>query len=527
MANEKVDVVIVGAGASGSVYASTMAKAGKKVVLLEAGPDWQLGDLISSDIWGRRIKPAGPPFLLEGKNPFAYVYQAGWGVGGAALHYFANFPRLMPNDFKVKTEHGKGLDWPISYADLAPYYDRVARDVGVSGDAKAEEIWRPAGEPYPMPPMKTFRGGEVWKKGFESVGIRLVPAAVGMNSIEYKGRPACLYDGWCHVGCPIGALANPLVTYLADAKKAGAEVRPHATVTRVLTNAAGDKVTGVEYYDARKEKQVQEASVVVLAAWSAQNPRLMLNSATDKHAKGLANRSGLLGKYMTAHFSSGTSAIFEEDLQPYMGTIGTQYFSYDRYDKNAHKAKGAFGSTFIVAGSAQKYSALGGVANSRGDLFGAELTTFMQRAARGYTRIGAFGEEMPDIENRVELASDKDEFGMPLGKIVHSYNDDAVALFNANFEEGLTIAKATGAKEVWSNRGAMPTIHLMGGTIMGNSAADSVTNSYGQTHEIANLWIAGPGIFPTSGAPNPTYTIFALSVRGSEHLAGNWAAVAG
>jgi choline dehydrogenase-like flavoprotein len=527
MANEKVDVVIVGAGASGSVYASTMAKAGKKVVLLEAGPDWQLGDLISSDIWGRRIKPAGPPFLLEGKNPFGYVYQAGWGVGGAALHYFANFPRLMPNDFKVKTEHGKGLDWPISYADLAPYYDRVARDVGVSGDAKAEEIWRPAGEPYPMPPMKTFRGGEVWKKGFESVGIRLVPAAVGMNSTEYKGRPACLYDGWCHVGCPIGALANPLVTYLADAKKAGAEVRPHATVTRVLTNAAGDKVTGVEYYDARKQKQVQEASVVVLAAWSAQNPRLMLNSATDKHAKGLANRSGLLGKYMTAHFSSGTSAIFEEDLQPYMGTIGGQYFSYDRYDKNAHKAKGAFGSTFIVAGSAQKYSALGGVANSRGDLFGAELTTFMQRAARGYTRIGAFGEEMPDIENRVELASDKDEFGMPLGKIVHSYNDDAVALFNANFEEGLTIAKATGAKEVWSNRGAMPTIHLMGGTITGNSAANSVTNSYGQTHEIANLWIAGPGIFPTSGAPNPTYTIFALSVRGSEHLAGNWAAVAG
>jgi choline dehydrogenase-like flavoprotein len=527
MANDKVDVVIVGAGASGSVYAAVMAKAGKKVVLLEAGPDWQLGDLISSDFWGRRIKPAGPPFLLEGKNPYGYVYQAGWGVGGAALHYFANFPRLMPTDFKVKTQYGKGLDWPIDYPDVAPYYDKVARDVGVSGDAKAEEIWRPAGEPYPMPPMKTFRGGEVWKKGFEAVGIRLVPAAVGMNSTPFKGRPACIYDGWCHVGCPIGALANPLVTYLAEARKAGAEVRAHASVTRVLTNAAGDKVTGVEYFDAGKAKQVQEASVVVLAAWSAQNPRLMLNSATDKHAQGLANRSGLLGKYMTSHFSSGTSAIFEEDLQPYMGTIGAQYFSYDRYDKNAHKGKGAFGSTFITAGSAQRFSGLGGVANARGDLFGPELAAYMKRAARGYTRIGAFGEELPSLENRVELASDKDEFGMPLGRIVHSYNDDAVALFNANFEEGLAIAKATGAKEVWSNRGAMPTIHLMGGTIMGRSAADSVTNSYGQTHEIANLWIAGPGLFPTSGAPNPTYTIFALSLRGAEHLAASWSTVAG
>jgi choline dehydrogenase-like flavoprotein len=527
MANEKVDVVIVGAGASGSVFTAVMAKAGKKVVLLESGPDWQLGDLISSDIWGRRIKPAGPPFLLEGKNPYGYVYQAGWGVGGAALHYFANFPRLMPNDFKVKTQHGKGLDWPIDYSDVAPYWDRVARDVGVSGDAKAEEIWRPAGEPYPMPPMKTFPGGEVWKNGFAAAGIRLAPAAVGINSTEYKGRPACIYDGWCHVGCPIGALANPLVTYLAEARKAGAVVRAHATVTRVLTNAAGSKATGVEYYDAKNEKQVQEASVVVLAAWAAQNPRLMLNSATDKHAKGLANSSGLLGKYMMAHFSSGTSAIFEEDLQPYMGTIAAQYFSYDRYDKNAHQAKGAFGSTFIVAGSAQRYSALGGVANARGDLFGPELAAFMQRAARGFTRIGMFGEEMPDIENRVELASEKDEHGMPLGKITHGFNEDAVALFNANFEEGLAIAKATGAKEVWSNRGAMPTIHLMGGTIMGNDAGNSITNSYGQTHEIGNLWIAGPGLFPTSGAPNPTYTIFALSLRGAEQLAASWSSVAG
>src|SRR5438067_13800429 len=159
--NEKVDVVIVGAGASGSVYASVLARAGKKVVILESGPDWKLSDLVSSDLWGRRIKAAGAPFLLEGKNPFGYSYQSGWGVGGAALHYFANFPRLLPTDFEMKSEHGRGLDWPIAYKDLAPYYDRVALDVGVSGDAQAEELWRPAGKPYPMPPMKTFRNGEL------------------------------------------------------------------------------------------------------------------------------------------------------------------------------------------------------------------------------------------------------------------------------------------------------------------------------------------------------------------------------
>jgi len=263
----------------------------------------------------------------------------------------------------------------------------------------------------------------------------------------------------------------------------------------------------------------------VLAAWSAQNPRLLFNSATDKHPKGLANSSGLVGKYLMAHFSSGTWALFDEDIQSYVGTTGAQLMSYDRYAKTSQK--GAFGSSFIVAGSALKTSDLGGFANARLDLFGPDLAAFMKRAARGLTRIGAFGEELPNIENRIEAASDKDEFGMPFAKIIHSFDQDAVALWNANFEEGLKIAKATGAKEVWSARGNMPTIHLMGGTIMGANAGDSVTNSYGQTHEIANLYIAGPGIFATAGASNPTYTIFALSLRGAEQLASKWSTVAG
>jgi len=225
------------------------------------------------------------------------------------------------------------------------------------------------------------------------------------------------------------------------------------------------------------------------------------------------------------HFSSGTFAIFDEDVENHMGTTGAQYMSYDRYGKTSHKA--GFGSSFIIAGAALKTSGLGGFANARLDLFGADLQAFMKRAARGFTRIAAFGEELPNIENRIELVSDKDEFGMPLAKIIHNYDEDAEAVWNANFEEGLAIAKATNAKDVWSARGNMPTIHLMGGTIMGTGAGDSVVNSYGQTHEIPNLYIAGPGIFATAGASNPTYTIFALSLRGAEQLAAEWSTVAG
>ena len=182
--------------------------------------------------------------------------------------------------------------------------------------------------------------------------------------------------------------------------------------------------------------------------------------------------------------------------------------------------------TFIVAGSAIKTSDLAGSANARLDLFGPDLTAFMKRAARGFTRIGAFGEEMPNIENRLELATEQDEFGMPLGRIIHSYDDEVPKLWEANLAEGLAIAKAAGAKETWSARGNIPTIHLMGGTIMGTDADKAVVNSFGQTHEIPNLYIAGPGIFATSGASNPTYTIFALSLRGAEQLASDWNSVA-
>ena len=174
--HEKVDAVIVGAGASGSLFAVSAVEGRQEGRVAGVRPDWHSSDLISSDFWGRRVKPAGIPFLLEGKNPYGFAYQAGWGVGGAALHYFANFPGYLPNDFKVKSEHNRGLDWPIGYADLAPYYDKVAqrdrrfRRRQGGGNLAAD------GQPYPMPPMKTFRNGQVWLKGLKSVGIRMVPA---------------------------------------------------------------------------------------------------------------------------------------------------------------------------------------------------------------------------------------------------------------------------------------------------------------------------------------------------------------
>jgi len=149
----------------------------------------------------------------------------------------------------------------------------------------------------------------------------------------------------------------------------------------------------------------------------------------------------------------------------------------------------------------------------------------MKRAARGLTRVGMFGEQMPLAENRVELSSDKDEFGLPIARIIHSYDQDAVGSFQFGMDEAFAIAKAANPKEVWKG-GGPGTAHLIGGTVMGTDASNSVTNSYGQTHELANLYVAGSSLFPTSGAVNPTNAIMAVTLRGAEHMAKNFSTIA-
>lgn len=512
---EEHDAVIIGAGASGALYARHLAEAGKSVLALDAGPGWELDDLTSSQIWSRRLRWGGAGVLPGGDHPYPFAFNSGWGLGGAALHHYGAWPRMHESDFDMARRHGRGRDWPIAYDDLRPYYDRMQSEAGVSGDAEAE-IQRPPGAPYPLPPLATLAQAQVLKRGFDALGVATAPAPMAILSRGYDGRPPCIYDGWCDAGCPTGALYNPLVKDIPRARAAGAEFRTRATALRVLME--GGRARGVAYLDAAGEIREARGRVVILAASVVHNPTLLLNSASDAHPDGLANSSGQLGRNFMCHILAPVYGIFDEETQPYLGVSSAQLISHADYGKS--RADGPFGSWQWLIAPAMKPNDLLGVAISRADLFGQDLHDFMARAANHIASMIAFGEELPRPENRIELSEARGPGGTRLPRLVHSFDAETLALREAAKDQGLAIIAAAGAKEVW--QGPVAQAHMMGGAIMGDDPAASVADSYGRTHDVRNLIIAGASLFPTGGAVNPTFTLYALSLRNVEHLIANW-----
>lgn len=516
---KRTEAVIVGAGAAGNLYAAVLAEAGKSVLVLDPGPAWTSDDLISSSIWSRRLRWGGPAIESTGRHAFGAGFNTGWGTGGAALHHYGTWPRLMPSDFTMKADFGKGLDWPIGYEDLRPFYDRIQEEVGVSGDAEAE-VWRPAGAAYPLPPLQQFAQARLLAKGFHALGMKTAPSPMAILSQDYKGRPACLYDGWCDAGCPTGALANPLVTFHPRAVKAGARFVNGAHVTQLVPGKTKRAAAGVEYIDSTGTKHVALADLVVLAASTIANPAILLGSTGGDWSQGAGNSSGLVGRYFMTHSIASVYGFFDgEETENYIGVTGAQATNMDHYGKQS-LGGGAFGSLQWQLAPTMKPNDLLGVAMARADLFGPELTAFMERAVHHLAVMFGFGEGLPLLENRVELSDRTGPGGMKTPRVVHTFAPESVKVSEAAAQLGLRIIAAGGAAEPWS--GPMATAHMMGGTIMGREARTSVTDSFGRSHDLDNLIIAGPGLFPTAGAMNPNFTNHALALRGAEHAVARW-----
>ncbi len=505
---DDADVCIVGAGAAGGVLAHELSKAGLKVVVIEAGPFWDpQADFVSDELtmshlgWQEtRIVSGSKPLKLGHNN-------SGRGVGGGTTHFTGVFLRYHESDFRTKSMDGVGEDWPITYADLAPYYDKIEKDIAVSGPKHFP--WGSFHGPYPYPERDPISANsEMFRRGCEKLGIRSVVAPLAINSAPFDGRPPCINRGFCNQGCLPNAKFSTLVHHIPKAINNGAEIISDSMVTQVHMNKEGH-VTGVTFNHDGKNYE-QKARVVILANFVIETPRLLLNSANAQFPDGLANSSGWVGKAIMPHSSNDVFAKFPAEIRLYKGTpiLATTQEFYETDEKRG------FARGYTIHAHGSRPVAVAKAISKAANLWGESLRNTML----DYNYYGALtlvGEVLPNPANTVTLSDEKDEYGMPVPEVSFSYGQNDEKLIDHAVGKMREILQAAGgAPEFVTN----DTAHLMGGCRMGDDPETSVVNSYGQTHDIPNLFVCSASMFVTSGGGNPTNTIMALAARTADYL---------
>lgn len=517
---EIVDVCIIGSGAGGAVVAKELSEKGFSVVVLEAGKRFKaiddftvatLKDLerVRHEHVQKFSSPKIDGLTLTNKNNFKpdLVY----GVGGGTLRYLAYLIRLLPDDFRTFTLDGVGSDWPITYEDLVPYYRKVELEMGASG--KNGDPWFPSVEKYPNPPFEFSYSTKVFKKSFDKMGIRLWYRTTGRLSRPYDGRPACVNCGQCLLGCMVNAKSSTLVTYVPKAEATGnAEIRPECAVARIKTDYRG-KASSVMYFDKYDKEHELKAKVIVVSAGAIQSPRILLNSKSSSFPDGLANSSGLVGKYFMQHLAYSSTAVFPNRLDAFRGYGGASTFDFAKTDRRNTFARG-----YYIAVKGYRNMPAGLASSVAG--WGLQHKDFMRNNFGYIAGLGTSGEMLADKRNAVELDPEKvDHYGMPLPRLtLETYENDKLIL-KAMETKLRDIYAAANVKDIlsmdyWPGSDA----HNMGTCRMGNNAGSSVLNSFCQSHDIPNLFVVDGSCFVTSGTSNPSLTIMAIAKRSAEYI---------
>jgi choline dehydrogenase-like flavoprotein len=348
----------------------------------------------------------------------------------------------------------------------------------------------------------------LFRQGCEKLGLKSVPAPLFILSAPFDGRPACINRGFCVQGCTVYAKMSTLYTYIPRALKAGAVVTDHAYVTRINTDAQG-KVTGVTYIRDGQEQE-QKARVVLLTAFAIETPRLLLMSASPQHPDGLANGSGMVGKRLLTHLSQDVWARFDGETLPYKGTpvLATTQDFYATDPRNDWVR----GFTIHAHGFRPIEFAKGIAVPNQ--VWGPAFQQLL-RDYNHYVKLTIVGEVLPSDENRVTLSNVADRFGLPAPKVTFSYGENERRMAKGAIQKMKAIMQAAGGEPLYEGD---DTAHLMGGCVMGRDPASSVVDSFGQAHEVKNLFITGAPIFATATAANPTLTVMALAARTADRI---------
>lgn len=507
---QEVDVVVVGLGAAGGVLLNALAKAGLDVVGIEAGPFWDpQNDFASDELYSRTLAwndtrfTAGQDALQFGSN------NSGRGVGGGTVHFTGVFYRFHESDFRVRTLDGVADDWPISYEDLAPYYATIEQDIKVSGPK--EFPWGAFRGPYPYPEREPISGNsQIFRKGCAALGITSSVAPLAILSAPFNGRPPCINRGFCNQGCLPNAKFSTLIHYIPQAIEAGAEVLSDSMVTRIVVNKQG-YATGVEFSHDGKS-YAQKAKIVIVSAFVVETPRLLLNSACSQFPDGLANRSGLVGKYIMPHSGHDVYGKFDREIRLYKGTP-VMAVSQDFYETDQERG---FVRGYSLNAHGSRPLAMASLAATNAGLWGKELREMMLEW-NYYARITVVGEVLPALTNAVTLSDEKDEYGIPRAQVSFGYGENDRLLIAHAIETCNAILEAAGGRRAF----VVPdSAHLMGGCRMGDDPAKSVVNEFCQSHDIPNLFICDASVFVTSGGANPTETVMAIALRTAQYIIG-------
>jgi choline dehydrogenase-like flavoprotein len=500
------DVLVVGAGACGSLVARDLAERGFSVTVVEAGKRLNpASDLANAESNAGKIMWTEPR-VYSGKD--AIVPKAGTGVGGGTLVWLGVAPRFHPADFRTYSTEGVGADWPIVYEDLRPHYARVEREFGIAGECGPF-----APEPYelPMPPHRMNWHGQVLARGARKLGAHPFAPPIGINSANYDGRPACIYCGWCGSGCPTGAKATASASYLARAEALGARVVSEAFVHRVNSDPKSGRATGVTYLDSDRKEHELSARVVVLAGHALETPRLLLMSANTTFPNGLANSSDMVGRNFMSHPTWQVFGTFEEPINAFKGMQMGHVMVQDYYQPDARNgyARGYVLISYMMTPITY--------ANLSGSFYGAEFKDFLHDYAHT-AAWWAHAEGLPAADNRITLDPEvKDNRGLPVARLTYEWGENDIKVAAAARDKAAEMMEAAGARKVriGLNYGA----HAMGSCCMGRDARTSVVNEFCQSHDIKNLFICDTSVFVTGAGVNPTLTAMAIASRAGEHLA--------
>jgi choline dehydrogenase-like flavoprotein len=502
---DEVDIAIVGLGAGGAVLLQRLARAGWRAVGFDAGPFWDPDHDWVSDEAGSHHLYWTDPRVIDGDDPVPLgSNNSGRGVGGSMIHYAGYTPRLHPSDFRTHTADGVGVDWPIDYADLAPYYGLLEQELPVAGDR-----W-PWGDPhsYPHSPHPISGNGMIAQRGAFALGIDMRVGPVAITNGRFGNRPHCIYRGFCIQGCKVNAKASPLITHIPDALAQGAEVRPDCMVSAIGVDDDRGTVTGVRYFRDGTER-FQRAGMVAVCGYAIETPRLLLNTTTRRWPDGLANDNDLVGRYVMVQGAPQVAGRFDEEIRMYKAPP-PEVSSEEFYETDPAKP---YRRGFSIQTVSPLPITWAEHVTAQGH-WGENLRRYMRDYVHWAT-LGALCEYLPQAENRVTLDSETDRFGLPVARFSYTRCDNDNQLLKAAERVLRDILHAAGASEMMTiNRNA----HLVGGARMGASAADGVVDSELRSWAIPNLYIVDGSVLPTQGAANPALTIMALAARAADRL---------